>query len=166
MPEGDAGRTVVVNATPMIALSIIDQLVLLQQLYGRVLIPEAVEREVLAGGSRRPGAAQLSSAPWVDVARLADPVRANLLSDLDRGEAEVIALAQERYADLVVMDERLGRRHAQRLGLPLTGTLGLLVKAKQQNLVPAIAPLIGAMRNAGIYISDGLVRKALRMSRE
>jgi predicted nucleic acid-binding protein len=51
---------------------------------------------------------------------------------LDRGEAEVLALAEEREARLVVIDERKARRYAQRLGIPLTGTLGLLVAAKER----------------------------------
>lgn len=104
-------RVVVVDTTPIIALSIIGQLQLLESLYGEVWIPPAVNAEVAAGGSR-PGAAELQRAAFVRVATLEDPSQADLLSDLDRGEAEVIALARERRADLVILDERLARRHA------------------------------------------------------
>ena len=95
------------------------------------------------------------------------PRRAELLlTDLDRGEAEVIALAQELNADLVIIDERLARRHAKRLGLNLTGTLGVLLKAKRQGLLPAIKPLIDQLRHGGIWLSDALVAEALKLAEE
>jgi len=122
-------RTVVVNTTPIIALALIGQLDLLQHLYGEVMIPPAVQAEVLVGGPSGVGVAGLQTANWIRTVPLQDPRRADLLSDLDRGEAEVIALAQELNAELVIIDERLARRHAQRLGLALTGVLGVLLKA-------------------------------------
>lgn len=85
---------------------------------------------------------------------LQDARRAELLADLDRGEAEVIALAQELYADLVIIDERLARRHAKRLGLKVTGTLGVLLRAKTLGLVPAVRPLIEQLRQSGIRLGD------------
>ena len=166
MPEEDRGRAVVVNSTPIITLAIVDRLSLLQSLYGTVLIPSAVEQEVLAGGPNRAGAPQLAAAPWIKAVSLKDPRRADLLSDLDRGEAEVIALAQERDADLVVIDERLGRRHARRLGLPLTGTLGVLLKAKTRGLIPEIAPLLETIRREGVRLGDALVEEVLVIAAE
>jgi len=96
MPDAPRG-VVVVDTTPIIALCMIGQLRLLGSLYGEVWIPPAVHAEVKAGGSR-PGAAELQRAVFVRVAALADPSQADLLSDLDRGEAEVIALAREQQA--------------------------------------------------------------------
>ncbi len=95
-----------------------------------------------------------------------DPGRADLLSDLDRGEAEAIVLAQDLNAELLIMDERLARRHAQRLGLTLTGVLGVLLKAKQQGLVPLVKPLIEQLRQGGIWLSDALVDEALKLAGE
>ena len=69
-------------------------------------------------------------------------LRAVLITDLDQGEAEVIALAQELRADLVIIDERLARWHARRLGLNTTGVLGVLLKAKESGLLEEIKPLI------------------------
>src|SRR5205823_2261244 len=105
-------------------------------------------------------------ADWIRVMPLQDPRRADLLTDLDRGEAEVLALAQEICADLVILDERLARRHARRLGLPLTGTLGVLLRAKQAQLVAEIKPLIMTMRAGGIWLSDVLVEEALTIAHE
>ena len=113
---------------------------LLHALYGEVLIPPAVAAELRAGGERA-GAAELAAATHIRTVPLDDPRRADLLSDLDRGEAEVIALAQERHADLVIIDERMGRRHARRLGLHITGVLGVLLKAEQVGRLDAVPDL-------------------------
>jgi predicted nucleic acid-binding protein len=162
----DAGRPVVVDATPIIGLALIDRLHLLQDLYGEVVIPEAVRSEVMTGGSRRVGVGQLDGATWIRTVALRDPGRADLLSDLDRGEAEVIALAQEIMAGLVIIDERLARRHARRLHLPLTGTVGVLLRAKERGLIPRVAPFIHGLREGGVRLSAGLVVRALQLAGE
>jgi len=164
MPERT--RTVVVNTTPIIALALIGQLDLLRHLYGEVVIPPAVQAEVLAGGPGSIGVTELQEANWIRMVPMQDPRRADLLSDLDRGEAEVIALAQELNAELVIIDERLARRHAKRLGLTLTGTLGVLLKAKERGLVPAVGPLIDQLRQGGIRLDDALVAEVLRLAGE
>ena len=164
MPEPE--RLVVVNTTPIIALVLANQLPLLRRLYTAVTIPPAVQAEIRTGGPSGIGVRELEAADWIRVVPLQDPRRADLLTDLDRGEAEVLALAQEIYAGLVIVDERLARRHAKRLGLPLTGTLGLLLRAKQAQLISEVKPLIIAMRTGGIWLSDALVEEALTIARE
>jgi predicted nucleic acid-binding protein len=121
---------------------------------------------VLAGGLQGVGRVELSASNWIETISLHDPGRADLLADLDRGEAEVIALAQELNADLVIIDERLARRYAKRAGLTLTGTLGLLLKAKERNLIPEIAPLIDQLRQGGIRLGDSLVEEILKLADE
>jgi len=121
---------------------------------------------VRAGGRGRSGRSELQEASWLRIVSLQDPRRADLLADLDRGEAEVIALAQELNADLVVIDERLARLHAKRLGLTLTGTLGVLLKAKQLGHVQAVAPLIDRLRQGGIHLSDVVVAEVLALADE
>ena len=91
MPE--PSQQVVVNATPIISLALINRIDLLYQLYDKVIIPPAVQSEVLAGGPQGIGRVELAAADWIDTLPLQDPSRADLLADLDRGEAEVIALA-------------------------------------------------------------------------
>jgi predicted nucleic acid-binding protein len=163
MPE--ATRIVTSNTTPIVALALIQQLHLLEALYGEVWIPPAVQAEVLAGGARA-GAAELRTATYIRTVALADPTRADMLNDLDRGEAEVIALAQEHHAHLVIIDERLGRRHAQRLGLSVTGVLGVLLKAKQEGHLGEIQPLILQLRQGGIHLSDEVVARVLEIAGE
>jgi predicted nucleic acid-binding protein len=159
-------QKVVVNATPIIALALVGRLNLLQLLYDEVIVPPAVRDEVLAGGPGAVGAAQMRQATWIRVVALQDPQRADLLSDLDRGEAEVLSLAQEMGADLVIIDERLARRHAKRVGLRLTGTLGVLHKAKSLGFVPAVEPLINQLLEGGIHLSDAVVAEALELAGE
>lgn len=164
MPEPT--RVVIVNTTPIIALASLGQLDLLQCLYGQVVIPPAVQSEALRGGTKGVGSPDVQKANWISVIPLADPRRADLLSDLDRGEAEVIALAQELRADVVVIDERLARKYARRLNLKLTGTLGILLQAKQRGYVTAVKPLIERLVQGGIRLGDDVIAEALRLAGE
>lgn len=163
MPPDDG--PVIVNATPIITLSLIGRLDLLRLFYGRVLVPEAVRQEIQAGSAKQ-ASLDLERLGWVEVVRLQNPRSATLLSDLDRGEAEVIALALERNARLVVLDERLARLHARKLELPLTGAVGVLIRAKREGHVERLAPLLGMLRESGIWLSEALVREALQMADE
>ena len=164
MPE--PARVVIVNTTPLIALSLIGHLELLKRLFGTVLIPPTVQGEVLEGGRNGIGTAELQGADWIRVTPLRDQRRADLIADLDRGEAEVIALAQELNADLVVLDERLARLFAKRLGLRVTGVLGVLLRAKAAGHVRALRPLLTELRAGGFWLSDAVVGEALRLARE
>ena len=114
---------VISNNTALVALWVLGRLNLLQQLYGEVLIPRAVHDEFL-GAERTLRQATLEDSPWIKRVPLTNPERARVYVGLDQGEAEVLALAEERAARLVIIDELKARRYAQRLGLPLTGTLG------------------------------------------
>jgi predicted nucleic acid-binding protein len=158
-------RIVISDTTPIIALALARQLNLLYALYEQVWIPPAVAAELRAGGVRA-GAAELATASYIRTVALNDPRRADLLSDLDRGEAEVIALAQERHADLVIIDERLGRRHARRLGLRVTGVLGVLIKARQVGHLDAVRPYVDQMQQGGIHLGTALVQRVLELAGE
>ncbi len=158
---------VVVNTTPLIALAEIHHIDLLRQLYGEILVPPAVRAEVIAGGSSGVGVEEFTKADFIRTVPLGDPRRLDFFVDLDRGEAEVIALAEEMEADLVIIDELLGRKHAQRLGMNVTGSIGVLIKAKQMGILPRIAPLLKAWRSTGRqWFSESLQREALLMTGE
>jgi uncharacterized protein len=161
----DDARIVVVNTAPIISLSLVGHLGLLRDLYLRVAIPPAVWEETLRGGTRA-GVVELRRAVWIDTVPLQDPGRADLLSDLDRGEAEVLALAQESRAGLVIIDERLARRHAKRLGIPLTGTVGVLLRAKDRGLISEVKPLVEQIQRGGIRLGKSLVDGALKLAGE
>lgn len=164
MPSAE--RPVVVDSTPIIALAGLRQLDLLHRLYGEVLVPTAVWEE-LTTGQRRPGGIEdLAASPWIQSARLGDPDQADVFSDLGRGEAEVIALARETGARLVIIDDRLGRRHATRLGLSLTGTFGVLLAAKRRGFLDEIAPLVELLGENRLYSSPQLRELVLERAGE
>ncbi len=90
-----------------------------------------------------------------------------LQRDLDRGEAEGIALALELGADLVLLDEREGRRAAQRLGLRVLGVVGVLLEAKAQGELERVRPALDGLRQvAGFYLSDALYADVLALAGE
>jgi len=156
---------IIINNTPLVALWSLDRLDLLRDLFGVVWLPTAVESEFLAVD---PVARQqaLVGADWLQTVSLAETRHALTYTGLDRGEAEVLAVAVEHEARLVIMDERKGRRYAHRLGLPLTGTLGVLLLAKEEGLVTAAGPLIQQLLDQGLYFSPELVGRALTLAGE
>lgn len=134
---------VVCDASPIIALSAVGQLSLLQKLYGQILIPEAVAQEVTSGSAGQARADELRIFDWITVKAVQDSVLLrSLYGELDRGEAEAIALAVEVRAELLLVDERLARRVASRLGLSIVGVLGVLLEAKKGRCLPAVRPVL------------------------
>jgi hypothetical protein len=156
---------VIANNTPLVALWSVGQLNLLGDLYGEVLIPKAVREEFLAT-ERAPRLLALDSTPWLQTVSLANPRRIRAYVGLDQGEAEVLALAEERAARLVIIDEWRGRRYAQRLGFTLTGTLGVLLLAKEQGLIDAVGPLAKDLVKVGLYLKPDLIAKTLELAGE
>jgi uncharacterized protein len=154
MPAAD--RPVVLDTGPIIALAGIGRLDLLRALYREVLIPPAVRHELTRGEDRPGSRRDLHAAPWIKVATAPESEAAALLTDLDRGEAEAIALARKLQPSLLVIDDRLGRRHATRLALTFTGTIGVLVVARERGLVERVSPLLNRLAENGIYVSQRL----------
>ncbi len=110
--------TVVANAGPLIALAQIGHFDLLRSLYGRVHIPPAVRREVVIMGKGRAGSSETVEANWIHVLDVRETTAVELLKGrLDTGESEAIVLALQLHADLLLIDEALGRRVAEARGL-------------------------------------------------
>jgi uncharacterized protein len=138
---------VVSNATPLIALSKITHLALLQELFGTVLIPEAVYDEVVTRASGRPGSAEVQQADWIQKKAVTDRTKIDYLrADLDPGEAEALVLAEELDAAWVLLDEPKARLAAELLGLKFIGTLGLLVLGKNSGKLEKLRPLLDDLR--------------------
>ena len=154
---------VVADAVPLIHLAAIGQLRLIRPLAAEVLIPEAVFREVVVVGAGLPGAEAVGTASWISVVAPArgEVTHALLASGLHRGEAEAIALAVERRADWLLIDERQGRLAAEGMGLPVVGSIGVLVAAKVRGDVAAVAPLLAALRASGLWLAEALVARVL-----
>ncbi|MBU0492070.1 MAG: DUF3368 domain-containing protein [Chloroflexi bacterium] len=158
-------RPVIANNTPLVALWILGRLDLLRDLYDEVLIPQAVYDEFLAT-ERALRQKALEQAVWIKPVPLANPQHTRVYVGLDQGEAQVLALAEERDARLVIVDERKGRQYARRLDLPLTGTLGLLLLAKERGLIDRVAPLLAELQDAGLYLDADLVTQILHLAGE
>jgi uncharacterized protein len=156
---------VVSNTTPIISLLKIGHLELLQKLYKTIFIPEAAYREIEVGKAK-PFSADLSKLDWIIIQKIKNRKPLIELDKLDDGEAEVILLARELNADLVILDELLGRQFASSKGLVVTGTLGLLIKAKESCIIQKVEPLLRELQNQGIWMSDKLVSSILKKTNE
>lgn len=159
---------VVSNASPLVSLAAIGRFDLLQDLYGTIEIPQAVHHEVVILGLGRPGADEVGESGWITCRKVSDPAVVTALEvRLDRGEAEAIALAVELRADLLLMEERLGRAEAARFGLRMIGTLGILIEARGRGLVERIGPILDELQHrAGFRVSDVLRERVLRAAGE
>jgi hypothetical protein len=157
-----ASEPIAVNTGPLIALSACGALHLLGALHAPVLVAEAVLAEFLRGGKEKPPLGLTG----FEVHPLATPVPALLKEHLGVGEAAAIAIALERSVPLVAIDERRGRMVARALGLRVTGSVGILLRAKREGLIPAIKPHLDAMRAAGVWLGARLSTEALREANE
>lgn len=151
---------VVSDTSAITSLIQIGRIDLLPSLFQAVMIPEAVARELKRNHPVLPALLQVASAASATtVARLA--------VELDPGEAEAIALMLEGRGDLLLMDERAGRRVAIREGVPLIGLLGVLVLAKQRGLLTALQPELDRLESAaGFRLSNELKARVLKISGE
>ena len=156
---------IVCNAGPLISLARIGRLDLLPSLFGEVIVPRAVYREITGDGSL-PGAGDLAQAGWLKIAEIQDSSGvARLLSSLDAGEAEVLILARELSATAAI-DEKRGRRIAEELGVSQTGTVGILLSAKKEGLVPSVRSLLDELSAKGVRLSSRLYTEACRLAGE
>ncbi|MEA1052947.1 DUF3368 domain-containing protein [Lamprobacter modestohalophilus] len=150
---------VVVNTTPLISLACVGRLDLFEQLFGGVILAEAVYREIKAKPGY--GYAEIDQ-PWIDIRPIAgDLYRPLLLTQLDAGEAETIILAREIHADYVVIDENRGYRLAQQAGLPVVRTLSLLLRAKEKGFITQIKPIMEKMVTRGRWYSPSVCQALL-----
>jgi len=159
---------VVSNTSPLTNLAAIGHFDLLRLLYQRIHIADGVWGELNARGRPWPGSKEVDEADWIErhAVRNQGLVTA-LLQDLDRGEAETVALALELESDLVLMDERQGRHIVERYGLRPLGVVGVLIDAKTNGFVDAIKPQLDALRQvAGFYLSEVFYQKVLELAGE
>lgn len=153
---------VVSDASPLLSLAIIDRLDLLENMYGQILIAPAVHDEILGSGDQRHGL-QINTLNWLETRSTINPiVLALLLRELDRGEAEAIALAVEMKADLLLLDERKARSIAAYLDLPMAGLLDILAEAKRVHLIHSIKPVLDDLiAHAKFRVSPKLYQRVL-----
>jgi predicted nucleic acid-binding protein len=160
---------IVADAGPLIALARIQRLSLLQQLYGEVLIPSAVQRE-LQLDTHRPGAQALTQAigaGWLRAQTVHDTTELTTLSRLlDAGEAEAILLAEQVTCQFLLIDDWQGRTVAKQRGLPVVGVAGVLLAAKQRALLAEISPILAELAMLGYRLSPKLMVEVARLAGE
>jgi len=154
---------IICNATPLIAFARIGQLALLRKVVGTLVIPDGVAREIAVYSDMQHGIIDLAQEPWISVQTVQSEAQVHLLlPTLDRGEAEVIALALERAAGLVLIDELTGRKVAESLHLTVSGSVGILIRSKQMGEISAVKPLLDEMMQRGIRYSPRFVTSILQ----
>lgn len=157
---------VIVNSTPLIVLCGVGKLDILRELYREIFIPAAVYQEVTE--VKDSACTQImTQKSWIHVERIrSDADRMMYKAKLHTGEVEVMILAQEQEADLVIIDDNAAKKTAKYLGLTVTGTLGVLLKAKQKGLIEKIKPLLFEMKRNGFYIDAKLELMVLEQAGE
>lgn len=150
-------RKVVSNTTPLIALSKISKIELLKLIYHEIIIPVGVVEEYERGKSKE-FYGDISKFDWIKVKKVEDEKTFEYLLDLDKGEAESIVLAKNIKADLLIIDELRGREFATLKGLTITGTVGVLLKAQEKQLIQTALPFVYELKEKGIWINDNLIQ--------
>lgn len=153
-----ANELVVINTGPLILLGKAGALEIAADLTLEYICPPAVRAE-LEAGVRKGHVANLPE--WVRVVPLKAPLSEIASAMLDRGEAEVIQLALEAGAQTVCLDDLRGRRVAVAAGLRVTGVLGLLLRAKELGIIPALRPYCDRLGQEGAWYSRALIERLL-----
>ena len=158
---------IISNSSPLVNFTALGRLQLLQQLYGAIVIPEAVYQEVVVSGQGYPGRAALERASWITRELVSDHTAVAALSSLGRGEAEAVVLAVENPGALLLIDDRRGRLSALNLGVNIIGTAGILLTAKRKGLIPLIAPEIERLQTqVGFRLGEELKVRVLQEAGE
>lgn len=143
---------VVSNTSPLIGLERIGRLDLLRDVYGDILVPPTVVAEL---GGRLPRT-------WVTERRPKGPIPARVrAARLDAGEREAIVLAIEVRARRLVLDDELARHLALALGLPVIGTVGVVLTARRMSLIAEVRPILDALLGSGFRIGREIYDQAL-----
>jgi predicted nucleic acid-binding protein len=159
MPES---KDLVINTGPIITLvAALGELSVLKSLYQRVVVPFEVCREILAGGHSQFAVPEFEDAAWLY--RRPSPIQISpiLLNSLDRGEAAVIQVALIDGIRTVCIDESMGRRVARLHDLSVTGSIGILLKAKEHGYPFSMREALQKMSSSGIWLSNNVVDFAL-----
>ncbi|HPZ07066.1 MAG TPA: DUF3368 domain-containing protein, partial [Candidatus Eremiobacteraeota bacterium] len=132
--------TVICNSTVIISLSSIGYIDILQKLYEEIIIAQEVYNE-LKKGQDKPGS-DIEQIEWIKVKSISEPKLKEYLGiNLDKGEAETIALGEEIKSDLLLLDDYWGRKFAEYRNLKISGTLGVIIRAKSEGIIEQVKPL-------------------------
>ncbi len=157
----------VINTGPLLAIiAATGDLEVLKKLYRDVYVPWEVCQEIQTGGTNRFGIEAFENAIWLKKEPAALKIAPLLSNSLDTGEASVIQLALDRNISTVCIDETVGRRIARLSNLSLTGSLGVLLRARREGQVGSLHSIMVKMKDHGIWISDRVINNVLILEKE
>ncbi|RME76623.1 MAG: DUF3368 domain-containing protein [Chloroflexi bacterium] len=154
------------NTSPLLYLYRIGKIELLPRLFDKIFTVPSVADELQTGHQKGYDVPLLERYHWLEIVSPKQTTSEWLARDLGKGELETIALALERQEMIVLLDDGLARRIAQAAGIEVWGTLRVLLEAKNQGLLPAIAPLIDDLSDSGMWISADIKRRILSLAGE
>jgi uncharacterized protein len=139
---------------------------ILNTLYGDITVPEAVAGELDQGRSQGEDVPQLEEYPWINVLRVSPPQYLNLITDLGRGESEVLAIAADHPSALLILDDKLARSIAKIQGFRITGTAGVLLRAKEKGIISALQPVMERLVSLNFRLKPELLKSILSLAGE
>ncbi len=153
----------VINASPLIFLSKGRYLSLLKILGSEIIVPQAVAQEIQFYGQDDITYQQLCSQDWLKI-RAVDSVPTIIQNwDLGKGESEVLAWGYLYKGTEIILDDLAARRCAITLKIPVRGTLGIVLLAKQKCVIPQARPIVEQLRETGMYLSNSVINQALKL---
>ena len=149
-------KTIISDTSCFIILTKIGQLEILHEVYGKILTTPDIAAEF---GEPLP--------EWVDIVNVIDIYRQQILElQIGKGESSAIALALETPDCIIILDDYKARKIAERLGIVITGTIGVIIKAKLKNIIPSIKPLLKKIKETDFYLSPEIEILALKEAKE
>ena len=149
-------KIVIADTSCLIILSKINELDLLYRLYGKIITTLEVAKEF-----------DETLPAWIILNEISDKHVQQLLElQVDMGEASAIALALETDDCTIILDDSKARKLADKLGLKITGTIGIIVKAKLNGIIPSIKPYLKKIRDTNFHLSAEIELKALKLAKE
>lgn len=156
---------IISDTSPVSNLFIVNRLHLLHDIYGKIIIPTAVYRELMALANSNFDISEISNAPWIEQKQVKDiSLLKKYENIIDEGESEAIVLAKELHADLLLIDESMGRQIAAKEGIHTIGLLGVLIEAKKKQLIKEVKPIMEELRTrARFRIKEELYVEVLKL---
>lgn len=148
---------IIVDSSPLIVLLKSNLEYILPKLFDEIILPQSVSDEILAGQSNDIAKQKLPTISWLKIFPDANPNHLTINVNLGKGEIAVLNLALEMSFARVVLDDFAARKSAKDLKIPFIGTGGLLVLAKQNNLIPSVADALKEVQNNGLWLSDSVI---------
>ena len=150
-----------VNASPLILLARAGLLGFLQLVSERAVVPQAVADEIRHGKAADAAIHALDEVEWLTIVPTSPVPPVVAACRLDPGEEAVLAWAYAHPGGEAILDDLAARRCAAKLGIPVRGTLGLVLIAKQRGVIPAARPIVEQLRQSGMYLATEVIERAL-----